>query len=68
AELRAPYRPHQVVALLQPRAASEIPLLQGRVQLNGQATAYVCRNFACQLPVTTRAALHRQAGSAAQTR
>ena len=68
AELRAPYRPHQVVALLQPRAVSEIPLLQGRVQLNGQATAYVCRNFACQLPVTTRAALHRQAGSAAQTR
>ena len=68
AELREPFRPHQVLALMQPPTESAIPLLQGRVQLNGQATAYVCRNFACQLPVTTRAALHTQAGSPAQTR
>lgn len=68
AELREPYRPHQVLALLQPLAGSAIPLLYGRVQLGGQATAYVCRNFACQLPVTTRAALHRQAGSPGQSR
>ena len=68
AELREPYRPHQVLALLQPLAGSAIPLLHGRVQLGGQATAYVCRNFACQLPVTTRAALHRQAGSPGQSR
>lgn len=68
AELREPYRPHQVLALLQPLAGSAIPLLHGRVQLGGQATAYVCRNFACQLPVTTRAALHRQAGSSGQSR
>lgn len=68
AELRNPFRPHQVLALLQPLAGSAIPLLHGRVQLGGQATAYVCRNFACQLPVTTRAALHRQAGSPGQSR
>lgn len=68
AELREPYRPHQVLALLQPLAGSAIPLLHGRVQLGGQATAYVCRNFACQLPVSTRAALHRQAGSPGQSR
>lgn len=68
AELSEPYRPHQVLALLQPLAGSAIPLLHGRVQLGGQATAYVCRNFACQLPVTTRAALHRQAGSPGQSR
>lgn len=68
AELREPYRPHQVLALLQPLAGSAIPLLHGRVQLGGQATAFVCRNFACQLPVTTRAALHRQAGSPGQSR
>ncbi len=68
AELREPFRPHQVLALLQPPVGSAIPLLQGRAQLGGQATAYVCRNFACQLPVTTRAALHMQTGSPVQTR
>ena len=68
AELREPFRPHQVLALLQPPVGSAIPLLQGRAQLGGEATAYVCRNFACQLPVTTRAALHMQTGSPVQTR
>ena len=68
AELCEPFRPHQVLALLQSPAGSAIPLLQGRAQLGGQATAYVCRNFSCQLPVTTRAALHMQTASPVQTR
>jgi hypothetical protein len=34
-----------------------VPLLVGRGLVNGAATAYVCRNFACQLPVTDPAAL-----------
>ena len=29
-----------------------VPLLTGRGLVNGAAAAYVCRNFACQLPVT----------------
>jgi hypothetical protein len=29
-----------------------IPLLVGRIQIDGAATAYVCENYACQLPVT----------------
>jgi uncharacterized protein YyaL (SSP411 family) len=29
-----------------------IALLEGREPLQGQATAYVCRHFACELPVT----------------
>jgi len=37
-----------------------IPLLEGRVAVGGKATAYVCRNYACELPVTDRAALARQ--------
>ncbi|HEX8683094.1 MAG TPA: thioredoxin domain-containing protein, partial [Ardenticatenaceae bacterium] len=32
--------------------AELIPLLQERTAINGQATAYLCRNFACQRPVT----------------
>jgi hypothetical protein len=34
-----------------------VPLLEGRALVDGQAAAYVCRNFACQLPVTDPAAL-----------
>jgi len=40
--------------------AAGIPLLQGRETVGGKATAYVCRNYACELPVTDRAALARQ--------
>ena len=46
------YRPHQVVALASPRQASQVPLLHGRTQQDGRATAYVCQHFVCQLPVT----------------
>jgi hypothetical protein len=34
-----------------------VPLLEGRGLVDGAAAAYVCRNFACQLPVTDPAAL-----------
>src|SRR2546425_9363190 len=37
-----------------------VPLLEGREAVAGKATAYVCRNYACELPVTDRAALARQ--------
>jgi len=40
--------------------AAGIPLLQGREAVGGKATAYVCRNYACELPVTERDALARQ--------
>jgi hypothetical protein len=32
--------------------AALIPLLQERTAINGQPTAYLCRNFTCQRPVT----------------
>jgi uncharacterized protein YyaL (SSP411 family) len=46
------YRPNQVVAFASNAKDSPIPLLAGRTPLDGQATAYVCRNFVCELPVT----------------
>ncbi len=55
AALRAVYHPNKVV-LLHPigDAEAEIvgiaPFLAAQTALNGQATAYVCRNYACQLP------------------
>jgi uncharacterized protein YyaL (SSP411 family) len=56
------YRPHQVVALSVPGgdAASHIPLLVNRVQQDGRATAHVCREFVCQLPVTDPRSLAAQ--------
>jgi uncharacterized protein YyaL (SSP411 family) len=54
------YRPFKVVALKRPGEASPIPLMEGREQRDGQATAAVCVNFACQLPVTEAEALRKQ--------
>jgi hypothetical protein len=51
--IRSGYRPFQVVALGGPTAHScDVPLLQNRGLVEGQAAAYVCRAFACQAPVT----------------
>ncbi|MDA0734597.1 MAG: thioredoxin domain-containing protein [Chloroflexi bacterium] len=36
------------------------PLLEGRDLVNGKPTAYVCQNYACQLPVTEPDALAQQ--------
>ena len=49
------YRPHQVVAV--GFESSEVPLLQGRDQIEGQATAYVCTDWVCRFPVTDPVAL-----------
>jgi uncharacterized protein len=49
------WRPNVVVALT-PEDVGEahvVPLLQHRTRRDGLPTVYVCRNFACQLPVTT---------------
>ncbi len=59
--LQQPYRPNQVVALSKTETQkSVVPLLNQRPQLKGQATAYVCQNFACQLPTTDAEALRGQ--------
>ncbi len=61
--VRSGYRPHQVIALVQPeRPDSTIPLLQDRTLLAGQAAAYVCRHFVCQRPVADPAALQQLLG------
>jgi len=57
------FLPNRVVAGMMAgdaAAAAGVPLLQARDAVGGAATAYVCRNYACELPVTDRAALARQ--------
>jgi uncharacterized protein YyaL (SSP411 family) len=51
AVVRERFRPHLVLAG-GPEGSEEPPLLAGRTTLDGRPAAYVCENFACQLPVT----------------
>ncbi|HXG03642.1 MAG TPA: thioredoxin domain-containing protein [Candidatus Binatia bacterium] len=60
------YLPNRVVAGARDgddKAAAGIPLLEGRRALDGRPTAFVCRNYACDLPTTDPAALARQLGT-----
>ncbi len=63
--VRKRFLPHTVLAgaasdQAAAEAATTIPLLAERVQINGQPTAYVCENFACRMPVTDPQALAAQ--------
>lgn len=63
AEVFNRYLPNKVVALARPgddRVTRAINLLEGRNQLENKATAYVCRNFYCEAPVTDVVQLRRQ--------
>jgi uncharacterized protein len=53
--VRKPYRPNTITALSAEAVEGEtaIPLLNYRTLKAGQPTVYVCRNFVCQMPVTT---------------
>ena len=57
---RSGARPDLVVAVTADPSASVIPLLADRVTIDGRPTAYVCRRFACRLPVTDPGALAAQ--------
>ncbi len=57
------YLPNKVVALANPgdsKSAAVIKLLEGRSQIQGKATAFVCRNFYCEAPVTDQLSLRKQ--------
>lgn len=55
------WRPFDVAAIAaSPPDAGSPALLNERPLKGGKATAYVCRNFACQLPVNTAAELAEQ--------
>lgn len=62
------YLPGKVVALSRPSVVtdsskpihSEIPILSGRYQIKDSPTAWVCRNFHCEAPVTDPDALANQ--------
>ena len=57
AELRRRYMPTAIVVLLLDRHRAAVsrllPWTTALDRKNGQATAYVCRDFACDMPATT---------------
>jgi uncharacterized protein len=50
--LNSRFMPH-VAVVAAPAGESYLPVLEQREMLEGKATAYVCENLACQMPVTT---------------
>ncbi len=55
ARVHAEFRPNKVLARAERGGlpgAERIPLLKGRGMVEDQPTAYVCRNYACERPVT----------------
>jgi hypothetical protein len=53
---RRGFQPYRVLAVGDPKA-SMLDLLRDRFAIDGRATAFVCRDFACHRPVTEPAAL-----------
>jgi len=67
--VRSRFLPRAVTALHPPGEAGQaieaaVPFLKEQRPLDGQPTAYVCENYACQLPVTDVAALTAQLDAA----
>ncbi|MHB8657771.1 MAG: thioredoxin domain-containing protein [Solirubrobacteraceae bacterium] len=53
--VRSEFRPHLVLG--GGESTSGVPLMQGRVLVDGRAAAYVCEHFICHAPVTTASEL-----------
>jgi hypothetical protein len=60
------YVPSLVVAGGATNGRGDVTLLRDRDPIDGRATAYVCRNYACELPATDASTLGRQLDGAAR--
>jgi len=54
--VRSKHHPHLVLAA-GPEGSDTPPLLQGRIAIDAQPTAYVCEHFTCRTPITDPQAL-----------
>ncbi|CAB4871324.1 MAG: DUF255 domain-containing protein [Actinobacteria bacterium] len=61
-QLRSKLRRNTVVACAANGDDSRLPLIKGRTAQDGITTAYVCRDFACQMPVIAPGDLAQQLG------
>jgi len=58
-EIQSHYLPNKAVQLVAPDISLEqvSPLLVGKTQVDGKPTVYICENFTCSAPITTRGEL-----------
>jgi len=62
--------PNRIIAFVDPDQdrtkdmVHKIPLLSGRIEIEGRAAVYICEDYTCQVPVTTPEALLKQLGVA----
>ncbi len=62
-EVARHYLPNRIQALLDPESsdgAEQLPLLRDKTPVNGNAALYICRDFACQAPITDPAEVAAQ--------
>jgi uncharacterized protein YyaL (SSP411 family) len=54
AALAGRYLPRRVIGHVEPEAPPRagLPLLDGKTEVGGRAALYVCRNYACERPLT----------------
>ena len=60
---QAAYQPRRILLLAGEKGlAQQVPELRGMDLIDGRSAAYVCRNFACELPITDPEALATKLG------
>ncbi len=57
ARIQSGYVPNKTIVLADPANARRLPVAEGKPQVNGQVTAYVCHGYTCSTPVTSWSAL-----------
>jgi uncharacterized protein YyaL (SSP411 family) len=58
--IRRAYVPNRTLSVVDPSADAPLPsLLQGKTQLDGRPTVYVCRHRTCSAPATEWAEVER---------
>ncbi len=66
ATVRRKFVPNRIVAWTDPAGTAAkpdtLPLLEGKTPVNGKPAAYVCKDYACQRPVTSPEELAAQLG------
>ena len=53
AHIHAAYLPNKTVVVADPVKPERLPVAEGKAQLDGRVTAYVCHGYTCSAPVTS---------------